>query len=238
MTKEEILLSYDEFYKYIGKPQIIPIDEIVFDIPENMSTTAKVNIVELIDGKVILHINPNINIFLPQHRKAILFHEFTHIYDFTLLKDTYPDTIGDVMCSYSEIHASMIEMKILLGITYRSVYDLSSNSKKIPYKNEWITVKDFITQKSTNAWQSINNFNPDPRIHPLLQVCYFFGYTKALVNGKKLVNGILSNDIIAFNKELQKLFNACWNNKIDQVVQIYKEIENNYALKYAKCFTQ
>ena len=234
MTKEEILLSYDEFYKYIRKPKLISIDKIAFDVPENMSTAAKVNITELIDGKVILHINPNINIFLPQHQKAILFHEFTHIYDFALLKDNYPDTICDVMASYSEVHASMIEMEILLGIAYRNVYDLSSNSKKIPYKNEWIEVQDFINQKSTNAWQSINNFNPNPKNHPLLQVCYFFGYAKALFNGKKLVNGILSNDIIAFNKELQKLFNACWNNKIDQVVHIYKEIENNYVLKYAK----
>lgn len=50
------------------------------------------------------------------YNKAVLFHEFTHVYDSTQLLNYKYDKYRHIMQSYSEIHAAEIEMEILVAI--------------------------------------------------------------------------------------------------------------------------
>lgn len=103
--------------EYIEKYYSIPIIQKYIEITDidNMEIAGYFNADELYKKEYNFYINTKI-VEESNYNKAILFHEFTHVYDSTQLLDYEYDKYRYIMQSYSEVHAAEIEMDILTTI--------------------------------------------------------------------------------------------------------------------------
>lgn len=103
--------------EYIKKYYSIPIIQKYIEITNvnDMEIAGYFNADELYKKEYNFHINTRIT-EESDYSKAILFHEFTHVYDSIQLLDYEYDKYRHIMQSCSEVHAAEIEMEILVTI--------------------------------------------------------------------------------------------------------------------------
>lgn len=114
MTKEKI---EQNVYKYFEEynDEYYPISKIDIEIIDNLDVWAKFDADTLYEGKRILKIDPDLFNQNENFIKETLYHEFTHLQDshnfFTYDKESFKK----LMMIYSEVHATEIEMDIILS---------------------------------------------------------------------------------------------------------------------------
>lgn len=172
MDKNKIINQYyDEFKVFIKEnkmPLIIPVekssennnmDEFAFIEKDFIRGIA----VPIIYNKSLFNYNEN---FV----KSIFFHEFTHIYDAIKLRNN--PNYNDIMCTYSEIHASYVMMQKLTD--FRE--SLSFNSK-ICIENTTTTIKKYFEHQLKMIIENNRLFPNDINIllDRILRLTYFIG---------------------------------------------------------------
>ena len=111
---------YDLYNKYTSQSSYRYLPDINLKEIKEDGVLAYFDFNELIDKKYNLKINKNIFQYNNNYIKSILFHEFTHLYDYINLKDSIEENdLMQIMNSYSEYHASQIE---LLSQIYDNVF--------------------------------------------------------------------------------------------------------------------
>lgn len=222
---------YNEYFTFMGIEKTTNLSSIFFDIEVASGTTAKFNINELLNDNYILHINPSIRNYNETHIKAILFHEFTHLYDFFVINNKLSDVneIKTYLNSYSESNASNVELEILLKLPHKSQLYYNDLNISIPYLKDEITLANFLSEKFTGAICALLSFEPNPIIHPVTQLCYYFGYLKTLSNGKALFNNEIHEIKTPLKNDIIKLANAYWNNKPQLMSNYFLKLELDYA---------
>lgn len=118
-----------------------------FDIKlsNNKNSFAYFEYEELLENTNILYIDTNLFNYDDDFAKSILFHEFTHLNDFNYLKDKFNKIqLLKLMQTYSEYHASQIE---LLSQLYNSLIGIQkrvNKNQKIWYKNEQQSINEHL----------------------------------------------------------------------------------------------
>lgn len=144
---------YNEYKLFVNKkeiPQIIP----DFDMSNSiLNCFAYVNREEIRGENIPIYINKSLFEYPEQYYKSILFHEFTHIYDAnSIFKDEDDTKFNSLMSSYSEFHASQIE--ILCNIGYNRVYNINQKFKMstiLSYKDELMDVDHYLLHPLADA---------------------------------------------------------------------------------------
>lgn len=134
---------YKEFKDFIGctasLPQIKPI-KIYYD----NNILAYVDLNEIRQEEIPLYYTDELVKQPIQCVKSKIFHEFTHIYDANIqFANMSSNSLADIMNTYSEFHASQVEMLVALGYkkfpTQRVKFNdstklFSMNEYKVPYE--------------------------------------------------------------------------------------------------------
>lgn len=125
---------------------------------------------ELYEQNYKMYINTEALIFPDQYVEGLLFHEFTHLYDAIKLRNN--PNYNDIMCTYSEIHASYVMMQKLTD--FRE--SLSFNSK-ICIENTTTTIKKYFEHQLKMIIENNQLFPNDINIllDRILTLTYFIG---------------------------------------------------------------
>ena len=108
ITKESVYALYNEYKK---ENNCIDLPRFDLDISYSVGAFAMFDLNELLKGKYILHVNHLISTYEDIFTKSILYHEFTHFYDFIHNENNFSrDDMFYLMRSYSEFHASQKEI--------------------------------------------------------------------------------------------------------------------------------
>lgn len=149
-----ILQSYNDFkiFMDIKNGIILPrINPILVNDNEN-KTYAHVNSDEIKNDVVNLYYINKLSNFHETFQKSILFHEFTHILDSIMLSRQYSGkTLNALLNTYSEYHASQIELSINIGFkNIHSYYKIDLDKTYIHNENEFINItSDYIRPLSS-----------------------------------------------------------------------------------------
>lgn len=106
MTLEDINRRWTSYKKQYGLESPVKIEEVRFDAEK--SVDASFDMTEMYSHSYILHMNPKIHLYRSDYVDLILWHEFTHLYDFLEQPFSYKvmRKIYLYMNTYSEYHAA------------------------------------------------------------------------------------------------------------------------------------
>lgn len=135
---------------------------------------------DLYNKKYILYLN---NDLMNKNNKFIiqtLYHEFTHVNDSLLLNKHPMEDYKILMSSYSEFHASQIEMKKRIKQCDSEIITLDTLITHVGL----LTIKSFMEQSFNNMISALNKMKQNINIanfyYDTKKIFYFFGYIKAL----------------------------------------------------------
>ena len=152
---QDIYRSFKKFIKNNNLPEIIPIYDVSYSKLDNVFSY--VNPFPYKSTKVEIHISPELFEYKERFYKSILFHEFTHIFDLSnTLKNYNATEQNSLMSTYSEYHASQIELLCNLGYTSIPIYKKFYMSDKVVYQNEIESVEETLTRPLSDALAVLN----------------------------------------------------------------------------------
>lgn len=137
-----ILQCYEEYKIFMDLepdilPQIMPVEESYQEETNGKNPWAYINEDEIGHSSINLYYNSKLSQNRRDFIKAILYHEFTHIYDGILYKDKYnEDIFSGIMHTYSEYHAAQIELACKVG--FRNIHSfrkINLDKTYVPYEN-------------------------------------------------------------------------------------------------------
>lgn len=173
--KDFILACYEEFKQYMDlknttMPTINPIEEKSINGEEGKTPFAYINADEIKMPTVDLYYSPNLFLYSEVFQKSKLFHEFTHILDANLIPiDFSYNEFRAIMATYSEYHASQIELACNIGFrNILSFYKINlsktfviNESKKIKIETDYLhPLADslVIIEKDPNAYFNLSDY--------------------------------------------------------------------------------
>ena len=135
MNKRKIKkLTYKYFEQYNIEYFSIPqIDDI--DIFNNSESFGQFDIDTMYKRQYILKVDSTLFDEKESFIKQILFHEFTHMYDSLKFLDYDKETFKKLMNIYSEIHATEIEMNVILSTKNGNII---TTHESMTLKNIWM----------------------------------------------------------------------------------------------------
>lgn len=245
LTNDIIYKYFDEFKKE-QKCEKLP--KFSIDQNDNGDSFGRFDFNELQNKQYILHLNCKLGNYPDQFIKSILWHEFTHFYDYCELKNKLnSDDLLTYMTSDSEYHAAQNEL--MCQIKYSLI-----NCRKVTlyYKNEEYTLKDYMISTLSNLTAIANadrNKYQDYTEEQLLRECisaqkflfYYLGKLKiAQEFSQEEIIDLLSNDNSVFQsnfntiKMVLDLTLSNVENGIQTMKSVLKGFERDFVL-YFKC---
>ena len=145
------------------------------DIKElhNENTMAQVITGDLHDKKYILYIHSDLAYSNANYMEQILFHEFTHISDSIQFLNYNIVKFKDIMQIYSEIHASEIQMNVMLSYSKSNVYNLNQD---VIFNKGMLKLQSFMKQSLDHAMREFSSYGSND----ILNTYYFIGYLNSL----------------------------------------------------------
>lgn len=208
LTNDIIYKYFDEFKKE-QKCEKLP--KFSIDQNDNGDSFGRFDFNELQNKQYILHLNCKLGNYPDQFIKSILWHEFTHFYDYCELKNKLnSDDLLTYMTSDSEYHAAQNEL--MCQIKYSLI-----NCRKVTlyYKNEEYTLEDYMISTLSNLTAIANadrNKYQDYTEEQLLRECisaqkFLFYYLGKL----KIAQEFSQDEIIDLLPNINSVFQSNFN---------------------------
>lgn len=211
---------FNKFMNYISIPYF---QSVIYD--ENMDACGKIKYEDISQNKYILYLSNQIDKFSIKRQKSIIWHEFTHCFDYLAYKDKHD--IKPLLKSYSEYHATLVEMHYLTDTSLSEkvndtniFIDWEENQRRIVEINADLAedfLKHMIVFEKTGEPKIFN--------HAVNQFLYFCGsislQSKAILLFNKLMDSYPST---LFKNELISLGNAILHRNVQLAVKTYKNM--------------
>lgn len=208
LTNDIIYKYFDEFKKE-QKCEDLP--NFSIDTNDRDNSFGRFDFNELQNKQYILHLNCELGNYPEQFVKSILWHEFTHFYDYCELENKLvADDLLTYMTSHSEYHAAQNEL--MCQIKYSLI-----NCRKVTlyYKNEEYTLKDYMISTLSNLTAIANadrNKYQDYTEEQLLRECisaqkFLFYYLGKL----KIAQEFSQDEIIDLLPNINSVFQSNFN---------------------------
>ena len=121
MNLRQINELWNEYKEKYDLPKDVQISAVQYDAEKYVE--GFFNILELLDGKYILHLNPRFHLYSDSYARFILFHEFTHFYDFINSSFDETEDLFIYMNAYSEFHACRVTLaRFMERLTLKTVH--------------------------------------------------------------------------------------------------------------------
>lgn len=214
-TLDEINDEISKLNKYLkyNVPQIMS-----FEYIDTNDFYGQVKREEITNNDYIIRFSNCLDDCVQQYQKSVIWHEATHIHDIIDLQNKYPDKdISPIIVSYSEAHATEIQLRYLLKLNSSEIID--QKKRYLPYKSNNKEVLGNITANYINqSVQYIKNYNVSRKPKDfkafISNYCYFCGYMKLKKksDADKLVDYVHKLFPYKYQKQLLEL---CKNIYID-----------------------
>ena len=208
MNLEQTNALWTKYKETYGLDSPVMIEEVAYDAPDNVE--AFFDLIELLQGRVILHLTKRVHLYRPDFVLFIIIHEFTHLYDF--LTCPFPVTEHEklflYMNAYSEYHACRLTLGYLLeDISFfnrdkererkpeKTVY---VNKNQIPAPFREISVRRLLEEGLFRTRIAYEEFYittlPNLFVNSFRQLMYLYGYIS-----------LFDNDIATLERTLRVL---------------------------------
>lgn len=193
------------------------------------------NLLELMDGQYILHLNPNVHLYSESYVKFILFHEFTHFYDF--IKCPYTEKLPIIMWmnAYSEYHACRVTLaRFIESLTLTAVH---IDKAQLPGPYREISIRHLLIESVYRTKFYFDAFFKEYHLSDFAggfrNLMYLFGYLSLFQNDDKMVDETLT--ALHINDELfHTMYQALKDMDFDKVIEMYQAITDKATLTYLK----
>lgn len=193
------------------------------------------NLLELMDEKYILHLNPNIHLYNENYVKFILFHEFTHFYDFFHCPYEEKNDKLYYMNAYSEYHACRVTLARCIHQYQLKLTDVDKIQIPGPYKE--ISIRTLLEEGLFRVRYYMGIYYMSYEVNDFIaafrQLMYLFGYISLFKNDDLLVEQTLKA-IRLDDERVPELYKAMKEEDHDRIVPIYKSIADDVILTYLR----
>lgn len=193
------------------------------------------NLLELMDGKYILHLNPNIHLYTENYVKFVLFHEFTHFYDFFHCE--FEDRTDKLffMNAYSEYHACRVTLARSINQYMLKLTDVDKIQIPGPYRE--ISIRRLLEESLYRVKYFMDiyfvTYQIDDFINAFRQLMYLFGYLSLFNNDDDLVANTLKV-IHVDDPRVTDIYHAMKDEEFPDVVELYRSISEDVTLTYIR----
>lgn len=218
---------FNKFYRF----SIPNFSEIADDL--SSASGASISIQDLRNNKFILHYNKAVEIYSIQNLNGLLWHEFTHVYDYMFRYKDNAD-IHSIMNSISEANAKETEYRYLINLSGKNTY--VKTTYIIPFVNEEIEIGRILKIYVRKSWEYLNSFmvskKPEDFVWGIKNWFYFLGSTRVLINGEKHPPDYIDKFDPFYEEYLTKIFIAFKDNNLNEIIKSYNILEFE-AKKYS-----
>ncbi len=195
------------------------------------------NLLELLEGKYVLHLNRRFHLYSESYARFILFHEFTHFYDFMKSPFEKQEELFIYMNAYSEYHACRVTLaRFMERLTIKTVH---VDKIQIPGPFNEISIRHLLEEGLWRVRVSFEQFletlEPNDFVMTFRQLMYLFGYISLFDNDDVLVEQTLKFANLD-GKDFTDLYQAMKEIEIDEVVRLTRKIYNSAFLIYLRGF--
>lgn len=233
--KNFIYQCYEKYKIFVGN-QDLPNFEIIFHdyLIEHMQYSMQLITNELYNQKYILKVNNMIfNIMGSKQIESIAFHEFTHLTDSLFFRSEDYNIYSDLMITFSEAHASQIELMKTFKFSSLSDNKRTLLSSKLSMFKENITLYKFIDDerklcigKLNNA---ITNIDKNSFITDLRTMSYYIGHLWFVKKYCSPYDKVLDEIPEIFLNPFLDLQSSIVTKNVNDIIAGYNVIESIYA---------
>ena len=237
MTLTEINALWEEYREKYEIEEDIEISDVCYDTDEFVE--GSFDLFELLDGKYILHLNPRFHLYSEDYIKFILFHEFTHFYDFIKCDIENRTDFFIYMNAYSEYHACRVTLARFIEQLTINSFDVDKIQIPGPFKQ--ISVRKLITEALYRVRFSYASFHltydPSDFVATFRQLMYLYGYLSLFRNDEEMVKHSL--EFLDMNDENYYLLYLELKEEdidVDQILHFTRQVYNSAFLEFIREF--
>lgn len=195
------------------------------------------NLLELLDGKYILHLNKRFHLYSDSYARFILFHEFTHFYDFINSSFEEPEELFIYMNAYSEFHACRVTLaRFMERLTIQTVH---IDKIQIPGPFNEISIRRLLEEAlwrvKVTFEQFLETLEPNDFVMTFRQLMYLLGYISLFDNDDVLVEQTLKFTDLD-SDDFRDLYKAMKEINLEEVIRLTRKIYNSAFLIYLRGF--
>lgn len=185
-------ISYKQVYN-LDSPVLV--EELRFDAEEG--TDSSFDITEMFSHHYVLHLNPKVHLYRSDYVDIVLWHEFTHLYDFLNQPFAYKvmRKIYLYMNTFSEYHASRRTIERTISLACPG--EINPDKCLIPTAYKEISIRELVNNTLKHAELSQSWFKKHPShqsFHIYLRyVMYLMGYASIFENKKDILRFCLTD---------------------------------------------
>lgn len=240
ITLEEINYEVDEFNKYMGT-QIPYFSDLKFE--DTYVHNAKIKKEDIFNNNFTLYIGKPFETNDLKSKKAILWHEFTHVMDILDLKEKYDsDRLSGIISTYSEAHAESIKARKLLNINLNKQLKLGEAKRKRIYLSggqssilsqyEKFYIKSSVKGLELFFASSV----PDANLFDIFlnNFCYFCGFLKLhnKIEADKMILDVINEYPKELIPTLKDLYKAIMSNDFERCSELYDNLFSLFRNRY------
>ena len=233
MNLKQINDLWTEYKNKYGIKSDRMIEEVRYDTEEFVEGCF--NLLELMDNHYILHLNPKVHLYNENYVKFILFHEFTHFYDFFHCSFEDKNDKLYFMNAYSEFHACRVTLYRVIHQYQLKLTDVDKIQVPGPYRE--ISIRTLLEEGLYRVRYYMGiyyiTYKVEDFINAFRQLMYLFGYISLFQNDMMLVEQTLKVIQIS-DPRVTELYQVMKNEDHDRVVPIYKSIADDVVLTYIR----
>ena len=253
MTLQQVNEKWMSFKREQGLICDLQIEEILSDAPKGVE--ASFDLQELMTGRVVLHVSDQLDLCKKDYVDFVLYHEFTHLYDFYSCPYTQgrqEDFFG-YMNSFSEFHASRLSLAEILraDISCRTFIGspagsgpglpmaIMDRSDLLPQPDRMGSVRQLLNRckkKKKNGFEKFQELSI-PQIFQFCfkQVMYIFGYVSLFESAAVMARQVC-RELGLTEEHYMKLYRALLVSETDDVLSATKSIYEEAYVPFVKAF--
>ncbi|MBR0410291.1 MAG: hypothetical protein IJI25_04700 [Eubacterium sp.] len=235
MNLAQINQLWEEYKKKYDIKSDARITRVLYDTGENVEGCF--NLLELMAGDYVLHLNPNMHLYSENYCKFILFHEFTHFYDYIHrpYSEDEKEKLIMWMNAYSEFHACRVTLARFIEMIRLTTVDV--DKIQIPGQYKEISIRQLLMESIYRCQVCFFDFyisnNLADYANGLRSLMYLMGYVSLFVNDEDMIAFILKG-LRLESESFMHLYMAMKETRFDDVLTYYKIIVNDATLVYIK----
>jgi hypothetical protein len=235
MNLNQINQLWEEYKKKYDVDSNAKIKQVMYDTEENVEGCF--NLLELMDGDYILHLNPDMHLYSENYCKFILFHEFTHFYDY--INRPYDTDEKEKlimwMNAYSEFHACRVTLARFIEMIKITTVDV--DKIQIPGQYKEISIRQLLMESIYRCQVCFFDFmlsnNLSDYANGLRALMYLMGYVSLFEKDEDMIAFILKG-LRLESESFFHLYMALKESRFDDILVYYKMIINDATLQYIK----
>ncbi len=235
MTLDQVNLLWNEYKEKYDLDTDVQIQAIQYDTPEGVEGCF--DLIELIGGKYILHLNKKFHIYTENYIRFILFHEFTHFYDFIKSDFEAREDLFLYMNSYSEFHACKVTLFRFIEIL--TIESIHVDKIQIPGPFKEISIRRLLEESLWRTKIGYETFyamyQPNDFVSAFRLLMYLFGYISLFKADEEMIRQTLR--ILRVNDpNYLFLYHSLKENNVENILHYTREVYKGAFLMFLRDF--